>query len=253
MRISQSTYRMVLAIVIAAALAGCHSAMFQTARISDGMRASGGITRVHAADTPDVSDYSIFMRGEMGHAASKSMFGYSFALSFVSPFKNKSSYQHPSGELGLDSGTFPNESASVLPEFKLEFPRKIPVDFALDARLSGIYPDRAALIASADLASWLTPYASYALNYPEGQLLCLGAELKLSDNYSFLIEHTQWLSEHEYPRDYYGPTRKYPHALGLGMSIRFPREAKSVKHDPRELAFQHPGVRYRFVNSRTGT
>ncbi|MFC1799724.1 hypothetical protein ACFL2Z_02290 [Candidatus Eisenbacteria bacterium] len=242
MQITHSTYRIALALMVIAGLAGCHSAMFQTARIRDGMEASAGVTRAHGGDSTDVSDYSIYMRGEMGYAASESKFGYSFALSFVSPFKNRGSYKYGSGELEWnDSGSLPNEFASVLPELKLQFPRKIPVDFALDARFSGIYPERAAVIASADLASWLTPYASYALNYPEGQLLCLGSELILGDNVALLIEGTRWLSEHEYPDDYYAPVHKYPYSFGLTMSYRFPRKSDSRKHAPRDLAFHNLG------------
>ncbi len=241
MRIIHSTYRIALALTIVTGLAGCHSAMFQTAKIRDGMEASGGVTRVYGAETEDVSDYSIYMRGEMGHAASGSDFGYSFALSFVSPFKNRYRYNNPDTELGYESGTLPNGSAGVLPEFKLQLPRKIPVDFALDVRLNGIIPERGAVIASADLASWLTPYASYALTGTEGQLLSVGAELILGDNVSLLIERTQWLSEHQYPDDYEGSIRKYPYSIGLAMSYRFPRKSDSRKHDPRDLAFHTLG------------
>jgi hypothetical protein len=228
--------RITLAVLIAALLAGCHSAMFQTARIRDGMEASGGITRVYGAETEDVSDYSIYMRGELGHAASESGFGYSFALGFVSPFKNRYRYNHPSSELGFESGTLPNASAGVFPEFKLQFPRKIPVDFALDLRLNGILPERVAVITSSDLTGWLTPYAGYSLTGTEGQILCAGVELVLSDRASLLVERTQWLSEHDYPDDYEGPARKYPYSFGLALSYRFPRKSDTRNLDPRDLA-----------------
>jgi hypothetical protein len=241
-----STYRITAARIIAAlaviaGITGCHSAMFQTAKIRDGMEASGGITRVYGADTEDVSDYSIYIRGELGHAASESGFGYSFALGFVSPFKNRYRYNHPSSELGFESGTLPNASAGVFPEFKLQLPRRLPLDFALDLRLNGILPDRVAVITSADLAGWLTPYASYALTGTEGQLLCAGAELVLTDRVSLLLERTQWLSEHDYPDDYDGPARKYPYSIGLALSYRFPRKSNARNYDPRELAHQKPG------------
>ena len=238
-----TAHRITLAVMIAVVLAGCHSAMFQTAKIRNGMEASGGITRVHGAENEDVSDYSIYMRGELGHAASESRFGYSFALGFVSPFKNRYRYNHPSSELGFESGTLPNGSAGVFPEFKLQFPRKIPVDFALDLRLNGILPDRVAVITSSDLTGWLTPYASYSLTGTEGQLLCAVVELVLSGRVSLLVERTQWLSEHDYPDDYEGPARKYPYSIGLALSYHFPRKPDTGKHDLRDLAFQDPRPR----------
>jgi hypothetical protein len=223
-----------VAAVAAMAACGCHSALFQTAKIRNGVDATVGVTRVRAAEKSDVSDYSIFVRGEVGKAARRSSFGYSFAMSMVSPLKNKD--RATRGAQDWEDGTYPNESAGVLPEFKLQFPRKIPIDFALNLRLMAIHPERIAVIASEDAAEWLTFYQSYAISVTEGQLLCLGAELSFTKTVSLLIEGTTWLSAHDYPRDIDYAVRKYPYSFGLALSYHIPRASKPDQGKPRDYA-----------------
>jgi hypothetical protein len=227
---------MCLALGLAGAimLCGCHSACFQTAKITDGIDATLGVTAVHSADDADASDYSIFVRGSIGRGATRQRYGYSFALTLVSPFKSDSLVA--GGADDSEDGTFPNGTAGIMPEFKFQFHRTLPVDIAVYGRLMGIYPERIGALVSRDLSKRVTIYGGYFLNARAGQLATGGGEVSLTQRISLLAEYSAWLSEHRYPESYEGPARKYPFSFGLALSYRLPRKAEP--YDARPYAMQ---------------
>jgi hypothetical protein len=208
-------------ILTALALCACNSACFQTARIRNGVDATLGVTRVRGADHPEVSDYSVFVRGEVGWAATPNRIGHSFGLTFISPFKTKE--RELIGRDEPESGSFPNQWAGVMPEFKLQVPRRLPLDVALDLRLNAIYPERVGVIASRDLAGPVTAYGCLFLNVDFGKIAVAGCEVKLADTASLMAEYSGWLSEHDYPNDYRGGGLKKPYSIGLALSYHLPR------------------------------
>ena len=217
-------------------ICGCHSACFQTARIRNGVDATVGVTRVQGAEEADVSDYSIFVKGELGWAARPERFGYSIGLSFVSPFKTKARSIIDGSE--PDVGDFPNERPGVLPEFKLQAPRRLPVDLTLDVRLMTVAPERIGILASRNVGGRLTAYGSYFLNVDIGQLAVGGVEVELNRTVSVLAEYSIWLSDHDYPYDYRGGRRVRPYSIGLAFSYHLPRKPKA--YDSRPYALTTP-------------
>lgn len=217
-------------------LAGCHSACFQTAKIRNGTDAAVGITWIDAADNPAISDYSIFIRGAVGRAARTTDFGYSFAVTAVAPLKNKHRNVFTSAERDIE--VFPNEWAGVLPEFKLQIPRILPVDVAIDFRLMGYVPERVALLTSYDVARVVTLYGSWSYNLAVAPQMCVGIRYDLSSRSSLLIEYSAWLSDHDYPDDFSGSALKRPYSVGMALSHHWPRPPKD--HDHREFAKAPP-------------
>jgi hypothetical protein len=213
-------------------ICGCHSACFQTAEIRNGVDAALGVTRVEGAEEADVSDYSVFVRGEVGRAARPERFGYSFGLTFISPFESQGRRIMDGG--GKESGDFPNERPGVLPEFRLQAPRRLPVDLTLDLRLMTVAPERLGIIASRKVVGALTAYGSYFVNVDIGQLAVGGCEVRLTDTASLLAEYSMWLSDHDYPTDYRGGRRTRPYSLGLAISYHLPR--KQEPYDSRPYA-----------------
>lgn len=211
-------------------ICGCHSACFQTAEIRNGADASLGFTRVRGAENADVSDYSILVKGEVGWAAGPDRFGYSLGLTFISPFESRG--RSIMGGDAPESGSFPNEWAGILPEFKLQVPRRLPVDLTLDVRLMGVSPERVGILASRKVLGGLTAYGSYFLNVDIGQLAVGGGEVRLTETVSLLAEYSVWLSDHDYPTDYLGGGRKRPYSLGLALSYHLPREQEPYDSRP---------------------
>jgi hypothetical protein len=189
---------------------------------------------VQGADEADVSDYSILIKGEVGRAARPERFGYSVALSFISPFKTRTTSVMDGGE--PESGDFPNERPGVLPEFKLQAPKRLPVDLALDARLMTVAPERIGILASRKVVSGLTAYGSYFLNVDIGQLAVGGVEMRLTPTASLLAEYSVWLSDHDYPGDYRGGRRRRPYSFGLAVSYHLPRAQEPYDSRPYALA-----------------
>jgi hypothetical protein len=233
-----TTFRAILLALIAALLlSGCHSACFQTASIRDGVDASLGLTRVKGAEDPDVSDYSIFVRGEVGWAARRNRVGYSLGLTFISPFETRSRDLTGSGE--PDFGSFPNQWAGVMPEFRLQMPRRFPVDLCLDARFNAIYPERVGLLASREFLGRFAGYTCWFLNVDFGQICVFGCEARITQMVSLMGEYSQWLSEHDYPGDYMGGGRRKPYSFGVCLSYHLPRAKEP--YDVRPYA--HEGGR----------
>lgn len=221
--------RTISTLLVLLVLAGCHSAFFQSAKIKEGVNLTAGLTRADAADASGVSDYSIFIKGEIGREAHRYRFGYSTGLSFISPFKRRQ--RDFLGEPDTDIGTYPNEWAGVYPEFKLQIPRRLPVDIAIDARFMGYLPERISVLASRDLAELLTVYGTVSYIATLKGLVCLGSELKLTSDLSLLIESTLWLHDHRYPDDYVGRAVPRPVTVGVAISYHMPPLTRSV--DPR--------------------
>jgi hypothetical protein len=213
-----------LALLGALLLAGCHSACFQTAKSRDGTNATFGITKIHAAENPDISDYSIFVKGEFGREARRSRFGYNLGLTFIIPARNR--YRNTFTVSDRDIEMFPNEWAGIFPELKIQMPRYMPVDIALDLRFIGYVPERAALLMSWDAAAFLTPYGSLSYNVAVAPELALGTEIGVSRRLSLLVECTTWLADHDYPDDFTGTALKRPYSFGLGLSYNWPRPRK---------------------------
>ena len=202
-------------------LAGCHSACFQTAKIRSGTDATIGLTRIEAADNPEISDYSVFIKGELGRAAYRTRFGYSFGITAVAPLRNQYRNVFTSG--GRDLEVFPNEWLGVLPEFKLQIPRVLPVDVALDFRLMGYVPERAAVLVSYDATGLITLYGSCSYNVAIAPQMCVGTEWHLGRHSSVLIEYSAWLRDHDYPDDFSGTALERPYSVGIALRHHWPR------------------------------
>ncbi len=219
---------------IALLTCGCHSACFQTAEIRNGVDATIGITRVQGAEDAEVSDYSIFVRGEFGRSARPDRFGYGLGLTFISPFQSRGRSIMGGGE--PESGSFPNEWAGVLPEFRLQMPLGLPVDMTLDARFMAVSPERIGILASRKILGGLTAYGSYFLNIDIGQLAVGGGEVRLTDTASLLAEYSIWLSDHGYPNDYVAGRRRRPYSIGLALSYHLPRMQEPYDSRPYAMA-----------------
>ncbi len=232
--------------VIAVLICGCHSACFQTAEIRNGVDATIGVTRAQAAEDGEVSDYSIFVKGEFGRSARPDRFGYSLGLTFISPFESRG--RSIIGGDEPESGSFPNEWAGVLPEFRLQMPRRLPVDLTLDVRLMAVSPERIGLLASRKVVGGLTAYGSYFLNVDIGHLAVGGSEVRLTDTVSLLAEYSIWLSNHDYPNDYEGGRQKRPYSFGLALSYHFP--PKQDAYDSRPYALRESDADFRLPTVR---
>jgi hypothetical protein len=227
-------YRAIAVLVPGILICGCHSACFQTAEIRNGVDATLGVTRVQGAEDADVSDYSILVKGEVGWAARPERFGYSIGLSFISPFETTNRGIMEGGE--PDFGDFPNERPGVLPEFKLQAPRRLPVDLTLDVRFMTVAPERIGMLASRKIVGGLTAYGGYFLNVDIGQFAVGGIEVRLTRTTSVLAEYSTWLSDHNYPHDYRGGRRRRPYSFGLAMSYHLPRNQEAYDARPYALA-----------------
>ena len=119
------TRRLLIPAVLMPAFCGCHSACSQTAKIKQGPTAYVGVVKLEDIASPGFSDYSVFIKGEIGRSAAAERFGYSFGMTFVSPLKTEDrELFRTSGE--IDADLFPNEHATVLPEVKVQVPRILP-------------------------------------------------------------------------------------------------------------------------------
>jgi hypothetical protein len=236
--------RSYLAIVSAVGMliCGCHSACFQTAEIRNGVDTTIGLTRARGAEDAEVSDYSIFVKGEFGRAASPDRFGYSLGLTFISPFESRG--RSIMGGDEPESGSFPNEWAGALPELRLQMPRRLPVDLTLDVRFMAVSPERIGILASRKVAGGLTAYGSYFLNVDIGRLAVGGSEVRLTDTVSLLVEYSIWLSNHDYPNDYGGGRRKRPYSFGLALTYHLP--PKQDAYDSRPYALGESDAEFRF-------
>jgi hypothetical protein len=172
------------------------------------------------------------VKGEVGWAARRDRVGYSLGLTFISPFETRGS-----GIMGSDEpdfGSFPNQWAGAMPEFKLQLPRRLPVDVAFDVRFNAIYPERIGVLASRAIIGGMTAYGAYLVNADFGQLAVAGSEVRLTDTVSLMAEYSLWLSEHDYPNDYRGGGRKEPYSFGLALSYHLARTPEP--YDPRPYA-----------------
>jgi hypothetical protein len=221
-------------VVLSILIAGCHSASFQTARIRNGINTVVGVTRVDEDANPDISNYSVFIKGEMGRSAREERFGYSFGLTLVGPLKNR--YRDLFTSEDMESGTFPNEWAGVLPELKLQLPRLVPVDIAFDLRFMAVVPERFSQLASYELNDHITFYESFSYTTAIGQLLSVGAEINLNPKMSLMFEYSRWLSQHDYPADFEDPAPRYPYTIGIAFSYHLIKTA--TKYDLHDLATQ---------------
>jgi hypothetical protein len=203
----------VLSVFALTTFCGCHSACFQTAKISQGATAYVGAVNLEDSPSPGFSDYSIFIKGEIGRSATTERFGYSFGLTFVSPLKKEQRQLfRTSGE--IDADLFPNEYATVLPEIKVQAPRILPLDLAVGARLSAVFPSRATFFVSRDVGRRFTIYSNYSRDVM-GHLLHSGFEINLTREVAAMLEYTTWLSEHEYPSEDGVGSPKHPKSIGL--------------------------------------
>ncbi len=180
-----------------------------------------GITKVQDNGTDTVSEYSVFLKGEIGREATPERFGYSFGLTFVSPV-TKEERKIPSGPYkGIK--IYPNEYAAVLPEGKLQLRRVLPVDIAIGAQLFAIYPNRATFYLSKDLGHRVTVFGNYSFDIV-GHLVHTGLEINLTPKVSVFAEYSAWLSEHEYPDDHLVSVRAHPQSFGLCFSYHVSRD-----------------------------
>ncbi len=175
-----------------------------------------GIVKVNDNGTDDVSEYSVFVKAELGRGATRDRFGYSFALTFVSPLR-KDSGEYFGKKADPDLKFFPNEFGAVFPEIKLQLPRVLPFDLAVGGRLFGIYPSRASLFLSKDAGSRMTIYSNYSVDFM-GQLLHAGIEVHLTPRSSIFVEYSRWLSEYRYPPEVSHDATAHPNSMGLCIS-----------------------------------
>ncbi len=205
---------------------GCNSAMFQKADIADGSQATLGVTRVEDGEQTDVSDYSVFLKGSIGRRASRSSIGYEIGLTFIAPLRNKNDQAISPDE--ARAGTFPNQWAGVFPEFKLQVPRRLPIDVALDLRLMTYLPERIAIIASKDISDKVSIYGSYAYATSMGGIATLGTEITLRRRFAFYLEHTRWLNRHHYPDSYKGSPLEHPYSFGIAFKYFWPAPPRPI-------------------------
>ena len=211
----------VLLLVACCLICGCHSDCFQTAKIKDGASIHFGTVMLDDAASPGYSDYSAFIKGEIGRSATPDRFGYSFAMTFVSPFqKDERDFIGKSSEPNI--AMYPNEYAAALPEVKIQMPRVLPVDVALGGRLFAVFPDRATLFASRDIGDRLTAYSDYSLS-TTGQMLHAGFEANITSDLSVFVEYTSWLDDYDYPAAAPKGVPALPSAIGLCVSYKVPR------------------------------
>lgn len=216
------TRRLGLLLAACSVICGCHSACFQTAKIEDGAKVYFGTVVLDDAASPGYSDYSVFIKGEIGRSATSDRFGYSFAMTFVSPLqKDERDLIGKSSEPNI--AMYPNEYAAVLPEVKVQLPRVLPVDLGLGGRLFAVFPDRATLFASRDVGDRLTAYSNYSLS-TTGHILHAGLEADITENFSLFLEYTSWLDDYDYPAGAPKGVPSLPAAIGLCVSYNVPRK-----------------------------
>ena len=205
--------RLLIPAVLILTFCGCHSACFQTAKIKQGATAYVGAVKLEDSASPGFSDYSVFIKGEIGRSATAERFGYSFGMTFVSPVKKQERGLFRSlGETDID--LFPNEYATVMPEVKVQAPRILPLDIALGGRLSAILPERVTVFASRDIGQRITLYSNYSRDIM-GHMLHAGMEINLTANISALLEYSSWLSKHNYPTDDQAGSPVHPKSIGV--------------------------------------
>ncbi len=218
-----------ISICLALGQIGCNSAMFQTAEVIEGASATIGLTKVEDGEATEVSDYSVFFKGSVGRQASRAHPGYEIGLTFLAPLRNKRKQAMSPDEARV--GTFPNQWAGVFPEFKMQLPKRLPIDFALDLRLMTYLPERIALIASKDLSEWLTLYGCYGYAASIGGVANTGSELRIHPRISIYLEYTRWLNTHHYPEGYNGSPLDHPFSMGVALRYLAPSKPKPI--DPR--------------------
>jgi hypothetical protein len=181
-----------------------------------------GVTDIEDGETPEVSDQSVFIKGEWGRRARPGRFGYSLGLTVVAPLENqyRSDFINPEAQ----GGTFPNEWLGPMPEVKFQIPEMLPFDVALDLRLMAFMPERASLIVSFDPLSRLGVYGSIGFSASIGGLAVAGSELGITDRLSLMVEYSRWLSSHSYPGEASGATRAFPESVGLAVGYVLPRK-----------------------------
>jgi hypothetical protein len=207
------TRRFLIPAVLMIAFCGCHSACFQSAKIKQGATAYVGVAKLEDTASPGFSDYSVFIKGEVGRSATAERFGYSFGMTFVSPVKKEDrELFRTSGE--IDADLFPNEYATVMPEVKVQAPRILPLDIAVGGRLSAVFPSRATVFASRDIGQRITLYSNYSRDFM-GHLLHTGMEINLTGSITAFLEYSSWLSEHEYPSDDQAESPAHPKSIGV--------------------------------------
>jgi hypothetical protein len=219
----------VILLVAGLCLSGCHSALLQTAKTRDGLSVTAGAVRTYAGHDADVSEYTVFLKGEIGRAAHRHRSGYSLGLTVITPLSN--GYRDAFSDPGVEYGTFPNEWTALYPELKLQAPRVLPVDLALDVRMMAYMPERLAAIASYDISPHVTLYGGYTYLNSAGTVSSGGAELSLSPSLSVFAEYTGWLTDHDYPDAYEGPSRRRPYTIGIALSYHLP--LPTAPPDPR--------------------
>ena len=173
-------------------VSGCFTTL-QTAKTTDGASFTAGIQRYqvkkekfHPIYEKQYESYHllVFMT-RFGRMATRNKVGWDFGLKFLTDKIDHGNY---------DPVGFFSE------EFKVQFPRKLPVDLALAAELWLYYPGSFSVLLSKDLSPKLTLYselkfvgALYDLSEreknfgfrPKGTL---GTEINLIKNLSFLFE-----------------------------------------------------------------
>ncbi|MGQ9603636.1 MAG: hypothetical protein ACUVUU_05440 [bacterium] len=220
----------VIAFGLSLAISGCHSALFQTARVQQGTSATVGITGVSTGKSMGASDYSVFLKVEIGREGSPSRFGYSLATTAITPMKSPII----SGDgKGTDSGSYPNQYAAFFPEFKLQFPQRLAFDIALDLRLAAYIPERICLILSRQMGNWASVYTSIGYEGVIRALWVGGVRIAVNQNLALLVEKSIWLSKHQYPIGFENAYPR-PHSTGFAISL-----TPSIR--PKPLP---PGVAY---------
>lgn len=208
---------------------GCNSALFQTARVQQGVSATMGVTNVNTGRNITASDYSIFVKTEFGKEGSPSRPGYAFGVTVITPVR---SAVIPTSSTEPDLGSYPNQYAAFFPEFKFQFPQRLPFDAALDFRLLAYMPERICLILSKDIAN-ASIYTSLGYAGAIKGLWVTGAKVALTQNLAFLLETSVWLSRHNYPE---GVENCAPRPQSVGFAVSLSPSAKPKPVSP-ESAF----------------
>jgi len=211
-------------------ISGCHSALFQTASVHQGVSATLGVTRVDTGRPQGASDYSVMVKADLGKEGSVSRFGYSLGITVISPVKTQTG--QTSGT-EFDLGSYPNQFGAFFPEFKLQFPQRLPFDLALDLRLAAYIPERACLIVSKDLANRLSFYTSVGYQTVIRGLWITGFKFAFNQNIALIVEESVWLSKHRYPE---GVKDLDPKPYSIGLALSFSPSIKSKPASP-DVAF----------------
>ncbi len=218
--------RIAIALGLVLLISGCHSALFQTAKVHQGASATLGVTRVDTGTSRGASDYSVMVKAELGKEGSVSRFGYSFGITVISPIKTQTG--QTSGT-EFDLGSYPNQFGAFFPEFKLQFPHRLPLDLALDFRLAAYIPERACLIVSKDLGNLASIYTSVGYQAVIRGLWVTGFKVAFNQNIALILEESVWLSKHQYPS---GVKDLDPRPQSIGFALSFSPSAKSKPASP---------------------